>query len=70
MSTEAGQAVRMVPYALHYVVEVTHIVNPLSPTENTLNPAWTASLDLGIEILAAVTSNELGTLPFWLTADR
>ena len=41
-----------------------YIVNPLSPTENALNPACAASLDLGIDILAAVTSNKAGLTPF------
>ena len=56
--------VRIVPHASHYVVEVIYTVTPLSPTENALNPAWAASLDLGIDILAAVTSNKEGITPF------
>ena len=56
--------VRIVPHASHYVVEVIYTVKPLSPTENALNPAWAASLDLGIDILAAVTSNKAGLTPF------
>jgi putative transposase len=58
------QQVRIVPHASHYVVEVIYTVLPLSPTENALNPAWAASLDLGIDILAAVTSNKEGLRPF------
>jgi putative transposase len=58
------QQVRIVPHASHYVVEVIYTVIPLSPTENALNPAWAASLDLGIDILAAVTSNKAGITPF------
>jgi putative transposase len=56
--------VRIVPHASHYVVEVIYTVIPLSPTENALNPAWAVSLDLGIDILAAVTSNKAGLTPF------
>jgi hypothetical protein len=58
------QQVRIVPHASHYVVEVIYTVIPLSPTQNALNPAWAASLDLGIDILAAVTSNKAGMTPF------
>jgi putative transposase len=58
------QQVRIVPHASHYVVEVIYTVIPLSPTQNNLNPAWVASLDLGIDILAAVTSNKEGIIPF------
>jgi len=58
------QQIRIVPHASHYVVEVIYLVLPLSPTENALNPAWAASLDLGIDILAAVTSNKAGLTPF------
>jgi IS605 OrfB family transposase len=58
------QQVRIVPHASHYVVEVIYLVYPLSPTENALNPAWAASLDLGVDILAAVTSNKEGITPF------
>lgn len=58
------QQVRIVPHASHYVVEVIHTVIPLSPTQNNLNPAWAASIDLGIDILAAVTSNKPGISPF------
>jgi putative transposase len=59
-----AQQVRIVPHASHYVVEVIYMVHPLSPTQNNLNPAWAASLDLGIDILAAVTSNKAGLRPF------
>jgi putative transposase len=58
------QQVRIVPHASHYVVEVIYMVNPHSPIENALNPVWAASLDLGIDILAAVTSNKEGLRPF------
>jgi len=58
------QQVRIVPKVSHYVVEVIYRVKPLSPMENNLNPAWAASLDLGIDVLAAVTSNKKGIVPF------
>jgi IS605 OrfB family transposase len=58
------QQVRIVPKASHYVVEVIYRVNPLSSMENSLNPKWAASLDLGIDVLAAVTSNKRGIVPF------
>jgi len=58
------QQVRIVPHASHYVVEVIYTVKPLTPTENNLNPKWAAGLDLGIDILVAVTSNKQGIIPF------
>ena len=58
------QQVRIVPHSSHYVVEVIYMVKPQYPTENNLNPKWAASLDLGIDVLAAVTSNKKGLIPF------
>jgi putative transposase len=58
------QQVRIVPQPSHYIVEVVYMVKPQSPTENKLNPKWVASLDLGIDVLAAVTSNKQGLTPF------
>ena len=58
------QQVRIVPHASHYVVEVIYTVIPQSPAVNKLNPKWAASLDLGIDVLAAVTSNKQGIVPF------
>ena len=58
------QQVRIVPQASHYVVEVIYSVKPRSRTANKLNPKWAASLDLGIDVLAAVTSNKKGIVPF------
>jgi putative transposase len=58
------QQVRIVPHASHYVVEVVYSVKPRSRTANNLNPQWAASLDLGIDVLAAVTSNKKGIIPF------
>jgi putative transposase len=56
--------VRIVPHASHYVVEVIYSVKPQSRTANKLRPEWAASLDLGIDVLAAVTSNKKGLRPF------
>jgi putative transposase len=56
--------VRIVPHASHYVVEVIYSVKPTSRTANKLRPEWAASLDLGIDVLAAVTSNKKGLTPF------
>ena len=56
--------VRIVPHASHYVVEVIYSVKPTSRTANQLRPKWAASLDLGIDVLAAVTSNKKGLTPF------
>jgi IS605 OrfB family transposase len=58
------QQVRIVPQASHYVVEVIYSVKPTSRTANKLRPQWAASLDLGIDVLAAVTSNKKGIVPF------
>jgi len=56
--------VRIVPRASQSVVEVIYTVKPKSCTDNRLNPKWAASLDLGIDVLAAVPSNKPGTTPF------
>ena len=58
------QQVRIVPQASHYAVEVVYTVKPKSRTANKLNPKWAASLDLGIDVLAAVTTNKRGITPF------
>jgi putative transposase len=57
------QQVRIVPQASHYVVEVVYSVKPLSRTAHKLNSKWAASLDLGIDVLAAVTTNKRGVTP-------
>ncbi len=57
------QQVRIVPHASHYVVEVIYNVQPRSPAENKLNPKWCASIDINIDVLAAVTSNRPGIVP-------
>ncbi len=61
---EAVQQVRIVPHASHYAVEVIYSVQPKSRTANQLNAKWAASLDLGIDVLAAVTTNKRGMTPF------
>jgi IS605 OrfB family transposase len=58
------QQVRIVPHGSHYIVEVVYTVHPQSPKANRLSPRWAASLDLGIDVLAAVTSNQKGRVPF------
>jgi len=58
------QQVRIVPHASHYVVEVVYPVKPKSRTANKLHLKWAAGLDLGIDVLAAVTSNKKGIIPF------
>jgi len=58
------QQVRIVPHSSHYVVEVVYTLNPQSHPAHELNPKWVASLDLGIDMLAAVTSNKTGIIPF------
>ena len=55
--------VRIVPQASHYVVEVVYGVKPKSRTANKLNLKWAASLDLGLDVLAAVTTNKRGLTP-------
>jgi putative transposase len=52
--------VRLVPKATHYVVEVVY-ERPLVP--QPVNPALIASLDIGVNNLAAITSNKLGFTP-------
>jgi putative transposase len=58
------QQVRIVPKASHYVVEVIYAVKAKSRTANHLRPEWAASLDLGIDVLAAVTTNKRHLQPF------
>ena len=58
------QQVRIVPHASYYMVEVIYSVKPKSRTANKLNPQWATSLDLGIDVLAAVSSNKKGITPF------
>jgi putative transposase len=57
---DAIAQVRIVPHATHYTVEVIY--------EQTINladvdPQWVAGIDLGVNNLAAVTSNQPGFVP-------
>jgi putative transposase len=52
--------VRLVPKATHYVVEVVYEREPEHPA---LDPTLIASVDLGVNVLAAITSNKPGFTP-------
>ncbi len=53
--------VRLVPKSTHYVVEVVYERDPTpSPA---LDPALIASVDIGVNVLAAITSNQPGFQP-------
>jgi putative transposase len=54
--------VRIVPHATHYTLEVVYEQSP-EPVPS-LNPDWYAGMDLGLDNLAAVTSNKPGFQPF------
>jgi putative transposase len=54
--------VRVVPCATHYAVEVVY--DKAVAVAPNLNPAWYAGMDLGLDNLAAVTSNKPGFAPF------
>jgi putative transposase len=53
--------VRIVPHASHYTVEVIY-ERPVTPADG--DPARVASVDLGLNNLAAVTFNQPGLVPF------
>jgi putative transposase len=53
--------VRIVPHATHYTVEVIY-ERPVAPA--AVDPARMASIDIGLNNLAAVTSNQPGLTPF------
>lgn len=57
---ESITQVRIVPKATHYVVEVVY-EQEVQP--QPVNPALIASLDLGVNSLAAITSNKPGFVP-------
>ena len=57
---ETIDQVRIVPHATHYTVEVI-CEQPLTPAD--VDPQWVAGLDLGVNNLAAVTSNQPGFVP-------
>jgi IS605 OrfB family transposase len=52
--------VRLVPKATHYVVEVVY---HRAPEHLPLDPTQIASIDLGVNVLAAITSNQPGFTP-------
>ena len=53
--------VRIVPHASHYAVEVIY-EQPITPAD--VDPARVAAIDLGVNTLAAVASNQPGLVPF------
>lgn len=52
--------VRIVPHATHYTVEVIY-EQSIIPAD--VNPAWVAGIDLGVNNLAVITSNQPGFVP-------
>jgi putative transposase len=54
--------VRIVPRQGYYVVEVVYLVE-VTPNP-TLNPAWVAGLDPGVDALATIAANKKGFQPF------
>jgi putative transposase len=56
----AVQQVRLVPHGTHYTVEVIYD-QPITPA--ALDPALVAAVDLGVNNLAALTSNQSGFAP-------
>src|SRR5690242_20139274 len=52
--------VRIVPHAGFYVVEVVY---ERQPVPAAVNPALVASVDVGVNVLAAITSNQQGFVP-------
>ena len=57
---ETIDQVRMVPHATHYTVEVIY---ERAVTPAKVYPAWVAGIDLGVNNLAALTSNQPGFPP-------
>ena len=53
--------VRIVPHATHYTVEVIY-ERPVTPAD--VDPSRVAAIDIGVNNLAAVTSNQPGLTPF------
>jgi putative transposase len=53
--------VRIVPHASHYTVEVTY-ERPVRPAD--VDPSRIAAIDIGVNTLAAVTTNQPGVTPF------
>lgn len=52
--------VRIVPKKTHYVVEVVYTQQP---TQANVNPDWIAGVDIGLNNLAAITSNKPDFVP-------
>jgi transposase len=52
--------VRLIPKATHYVVEVIYEREPEQPA---LDPTLIASIDIGVNVLAAITANKPGFTP-------
>ncbi len=57
--------VRLVPKATHFVVEVVY---EKAPEPQPVDPALIASIDVGVNNLATITSNKPGFTPLCLTA--
>src|SRR5262245_37170289 len=57
----AVDQVRIVPHASHYTVEVIY-ERPVTPAD--MDPTRIAAIDIGLNNLAAVTSNQPGLTPF------
>jgi putative transposase len=55
--------VRLVPKSTHYVVEVVYERAPDPPDAHALDPSRIASIDIGVNVLAAITSNQPGFTP-------
>jgi putative transposase len=55
--------VRIVPKATHFVVEVVYEREPDVPDNPPLDPTLIASVDIGVNVLAAITSNQPGFTP-------
>lgn len=60
-ASETVQQVRIVPQKTHYVIEIIYN-RPIKPTE--VNPEWIAGVDIGLNNLATVASNQPGFVPF------
>jgi putative transposase len=56
--------VRIVPHASHYTVEVIY-EHPVTPAD--VDPSRVAAIDIGLNNLAAVTTNQPGLTPFLVT---
>ncbi|MEH1998305.1 MAG: transposase [Nostoc sp.] len=52
--------VRLIPRCGQYIIEVVY---ELEATPQQLNPGWVAGIDIGLDNLAALTSNKLGFKP-------